>query len=473
MTRPKVIQILKYLGLVVGCVAKFTSGSLFVFNAYQNAIKSMYNYTQSEVELLSSALNLGLGTGFLPGMLYDRFGPFWTSGSGLLVSGIAYFLIWSTTKSVDFYKTRSGLVAVYFYFAGFGSLFSYMSALNTNVVNFPAEHRGKVIGLLNACFTGSPSIFALLYYHVFSTGDYNRVENQDFSGFMLFFAILFVVMNLLCMLFLHDLSKLKSKELVISNSIDENSVQVSSETSINHQDGVATDTDTSPILQDEETQVETSFSRFLKLVKSLDFQLLCVSFTFAAVLGLVNTNNITVITKAVGLSSYDNDIVISMPVANTILSLGIGPLSDKVKAKCPRLTFFLASCVFFTLAELVFIVFASSIGGIFIGIILVGFGIGILWTLVPTIVSELFGISDFGRNWGILLMLSGLGSLAGQAIFGKIYDSMITEPGSLYCYGTKCFLYDFIFMAVLGLISIILAAILDIRLQRRQYNQII
>lgn len=70
------------------------------------------------VELLSSMLNFGLGVGFLPGMIYDRLGPQWTSSIGLLVSVSAYMLIWSSTKSVKFYSGNSWLMAIYFFICG-------------------------------------------------------------------------------------------------------------------------------------------------------------------------------------------------------------------------------------------------------------------------------------------------------------------------------------------------------------------
>jgi len=42
------ISVLKYVGLAVGLAAKFTTGSIFIFNAYQDAIKHTFNYTQLE-----------------------------------------------------------------------------------------------------------------------------------------------------------------------------------------------------------------------------------------------------------------------------------------------------------------------------------------------------------------------------------------------------------------------------------------
>ncbi|ESP02784.1 hypothetical protein LOTGIDRAFT_230330 [Lottia gigantea] len=458
---------LKYLGLVVGCIAKFTSGSLFVFSAYQNAIKETFNYTQTEVELLSSCLNLGLGTGFLPGMIFDKFGPHLTSGIGLIISGGSYFLIWSTTKSVKFYEPRSGLMAFYFYLAGFGSLFSYMAALNTNAINFPAKHRGKVISLLNAFFTGSPSVFVSIYYNVFSDGDYNIVKNQHYDKLMFFFAILFIVMNAMCIVCLHDLSKLQGPETksayTVENSTDSNHVQSGMDSAVNSIEGSKKNT---------EERKDDSI-KFILLLKDPSFHLLAYTFMSAAILSLVNTNNLTVLTKSVGLNHFDNTLLLVMPIVNTIISFLIGPVSDKIKGKIPRLTLLVIGCVFFTASELVYVFFGTYLAGVICSVIITAFGIGTLWSLVPTIVSEMFGIRDFGRNWGLLLMLAGVAGLGGQAIFGFLYDSRVRSD-NIYCYGKDCTIYGYILMAVLGLISIALSAILDIRQRyREKYNQIL
>jgi hypothetical protein len=70
------------------------------------------------VEVQPSLLNLGLGVGFLPGMIYDKFGPTVTSLVGLFVSVGSYMLLWSTTRFIDFYKSTGGLFAAYFMICG-------------------------------------------------------------------------------------------------------------------------------------------------------------------------------------------------------------------------------------------------------------------------------------------------------------------------------------------------------------------
>ena len=56
--------------------------------------------------------------GFVPGAMFDRFGPQWTSVAGLLISVPAYLLLWSSTKSVPFYSKNSWLMVIYFFLCG-------------------------------------------------------------------------------------------------------------------------------------------------------------------------------------------------------------------------------------------------------------------------------------------------------------------------------------------------------------------
>lgn len=44
------LRVMVWVGFVVGCVAKFITGSLFVYNVYQDDIKQAFNYTQRESE---------------------------------------------------------------------------------------------------------------------------------------------------------------------------------------------------------------------------------------------------------------------------------------------------------------------------------------------------------------------------------------------------------------------------------------
>ena len=76
-----------------------------------------------------------------------------------------------------------------------GSAFTYMVALNTNIINMDKRFRGTIVGLLNAFFAGSPSVFVQIYLHVLTGED-------KYANFLLLLAILFAFVGILCMIFL-------------------------------------------------------------------------------------------------------------------------------------------------------------------------------------------------------------------------------------------------------------------------------
>ena len=77
-----------------------------------------------------------------------------------------------------------------------------MAAIMTSVMNFSVAHRGKVVGILDSCFSGGPALMALLYGVFFVRGHDEDEQNQDLRGFYLTSAIAFIVINLLGVAFL-------------------------------------------------------------------------------------------------------------------------------------------------------------------------------------------------------------------------------------------------------------------------------
>jgi MFS family permease len=75
-----------------------------------------------------------------------------------------------------------------------------MAAMTTNIVNIHPKHRGKVIGLLDASFSGGPALMSLLYGVIFAKG--RKDEDQNLKGFYLTSAICFAAIAFLEMVFL-------------------------------------------------------------------------------------------------------------------------------------------------------------------------------------------------------------------------------------------------------------------------------
>ena len=323
-------------------------------------------------------------------------------------------------------------------------MFTYMVALNTNVINFSSKHTGKIVGFLNAFFAGSPSVFATVYYKLFTTGDQTDVDNQNYAGFMIFFAILYGVANTMCMLFLRVYSKhddteavkveyYKETDGIVLNGLATNGKSIEAETNENI---AGTDT-------------EDSHMSLKEIACNLDFNSFVWMFAFVSSVGLVYTNNLTVASRSAGLGDHNDNLVIVIPITNAIVSASIGIVSDTFKEKVPRLVLVTASCLLFVVAQVLLMLLAQKLTVFVIATVCAGAGIGVVWSLSPTIMKEMFYVRNLGRNWGIALFFAALVAFASQLIFGALYDSHVTSDGGEFCYGKECIQSGYaVFLAV-------------------------
>lgn len=61
--------------------------------------------------------------------------------------------------------------------------------------------------------------------------------------------------------------------------------------------------------------------------------------------------------------------------------------------------------------------------------VLNGIAYGMVFSVVPTIVSETFRAEDFGQNWGWMVIAAALASFAFNAAAGTFYDRAIKTHG--------------------------------------------
>ncbi|XP_064613378.1 uncharacterized protein LOC135477152 [Liolophura sinensis] len=447
LTRVTRTDLLRYTALLVGCLGMGVAGSIFAFNAYANAIKASFNYTQTTVELLASMGNFGISIGFPAGMLHEMLGSRWTSAAALLFTVLGAMLLWSTTFMQAFYNNKSGLMAVYFLVFGFGAIFTYMSSLMTNMQNFHPRYRGSVVGILDAFFSAGPALFALIYGECFVNGHiHGDEENQDLKGFYLMSAICFAVVNALGVIFLtkYPYEGMESQQLVINEELVKGNIDESREA----------------------TKPEVNITG-LKLLKNFDFHFLLWAFIFCASLQLMFQNNITTYLKSFNLEQYSTLFTVLVPVSATTSKVFVGFMSDALIHRFPRAVLLLAFTVFQTVILAVCVFKANNFTVLVIATFGVGFPNGATWCLTPTMTSEFFGIKYFGRNWGWIMLGNAVGGLIVQKIFGAIYDSNIQEIGETDCFGQACFTWSFV--VALGLSFC--AVVFDMGLVERQWKK--
>ena len=81
----------------------------------------------------------------------------------------------------------------------------------------------------------------------------------------------------------------------------------------------------------------------------------------------------------------------------------------------------------------------------------IGIGNGANFAVEPVIISVVWGVQNFGTNFGIVAMSPAIGATLWSAIYSSIYDFSKSEDG--FCYGWSCFGPAAVAWAVCTLIS--------------------
>ncbi|XP_023928019.2 protein NUCLEAR FUSION DEFECTIVE 4 [Quercus suber] len=103
---------------------------------------------------------------------------------------------------------------------------------------------------------------------------------------------------------------------------------------------------------------------------------------------------------------------------------------------------------------------------LYAGSILIGICDGSLWSLIPTITSDIFGVRHMGTIFSAITLASPVGFyIFSVKLIGYIYDK---EAGGddHSCFGTRCFMLSLLIMASLALLGFLLAIALFIRTKR-------
>lgn len=85
---------------------------------------------------------------------------------------------------------------------------------------------------------------------------------------------------------------------------------------------------------------------------------------------------------------------------------------------------------------------------------LIGSGYGALFSLTPLIIGVIWGVENFGTNWGIVAMMPALGSTLWNVLYSTVYQwgasnsSYEKTAEDVLCYGKACYAGSFWAMAV-------------------------
>ncbi|CAH1780806.1 unnamed protein product [Owenia fusiformis] len=448
---------------IVACMAKFWIGNVFTFNVYSLALKHTFNYTQGDIDMMAALQHFGFHFAFPAGIVQDMFGPTITSGIGLILTSIGYVLLWSSTKSIEFYTSKPGLLKLYFFMIGLGVSFTYMAALTTTISNFTSKHRVPALAVLESFLGVGAFVFSLLYAVVFTNGHIYDVQNQNWSDFIMMLTIGSSIANCCCVVFLR---------IVPDDSDGDEKIETTDENDLNDIFAETTDDSESTELVHHEDDERSSKSSIYKLIKEswLDFKRTFITKNFQIMLwlssiitpvGFVYLINITAILKSAGLQTYSGIFTILCPIAETLARALLAVIAKLLKGKVKKPILFLITNMGFVVGQGLLISLGTNLAALHTANIVMSMARSCSFVLIVAILSDMFSQKKFGRIWGFILFVSTIFSFLYPMIFGLVYDAH-TKIGDVDCSGLACTQLTFIFTSVFTFAAFILNIVLII-----------
>jgi MFS family permease len=356
----------KWVALGVGMLMALVSGQLYAFGGYEKKLKERMHFEQIEVQRIGMVLDAGVTLAQpITGWIFDTCGPCVSASGAAVAASIGYLCVYGAIKNAS----GSFLMAIGFFLVGFASALGYITALSTNCRNFSDKNRGAVVGFLAGGFGLSAFVMSWSYLMFFSSSD-----SSDISSFFLFWAVgLGTTYSLGACCVRSAKSPRESSYSKVTFSNDE---------------------------YDPEPQPSMGMvQNLMQLIAHRKFWFLYIPFLLGTGGGLFLVNNFGTMIESVdgtANSSRAQHLVMTYSVCNFSGRLIVGFLADRTSYRRGHLV--LGCLILLTLAHAMSaMIYHMGSGVLFLTATLVGTGYGGLWCLMPTIVSEQWGLNNFGE----------------------------------------------------------------------------
>lgn len=411
------------VSLLSGPFVMICAGTLYAYSVWAPYLKLSTGFSQTEVNLVGAAGNIGGSMGYFSGRMFDKRGPIPTAliSSALIFAG--YFLIYLALHGDLMRHVPFFLFVLFNFIVGQGSSYAYSTGVSTNIRNFTSKHRGLVVGLLVSFQGLSSAVITSLYKTYF-------VHHGGVVPYILTLSIL-----LPALVFVGGMLQSFPKPL---SEFDENDFMLD--------------------LNDHPEREETSVSG-KQLLKRREFWIIACLMFFGTATGMLYINVVGSLYLSLGAAhGAQNLSVLLISLTNCVGRLGAGLITDKL-AHCMKKTWYLAIVYVIMCANWAFLATYASLDILPFTSLIAGFCYGSTLSVLPTLTSELFGVCAFAENWGALQPFNSLGALSWSFLAGALYDHESTT-GDGSCVGHHCYSYTFMILAG----SCALAVILSLRL---------
>ncbi|KAF2545107.1 hypothetical protein F2Q70_00024140 [Brassica cretica] len=204
------------------------------------------------------------------------------------------------------------------------------------------------------------------------------------------------------------------------------------------------------------------------LVRSLEFWLYYLAYFCGGTIGLVYSNNLGQIAQSLGQSSSNAKSLVTLFSAFSFLGRLLSSAPDFTRKKLDYLTrtgWFTISLLPTPLAFFI-LAYSSKTALLQVATALIGLSSGFVFAAAVSVTSDLFGRNSVGVNQNILITNIPIGSLFYGYMAGSVYDKHATPSvvsDTLVCVGRRCYFATFLFWGCLSVVGLVCSLILFIR----------
>ncbi|KAL2069656.1 hypothetical protein VTL71DRAFT_14335 [Oculimacula yallundae] len=510
--RQDVTRYISFASAITSCLC---AGSITAYSLYGHLFQERLRYTQLQVNLVVIAAEVAL---YLPvslfGYICDRIGPAPLSFASAILFAVGYLLAAFTYKSgakdVYGYTAERGwplaVMVAAFVIIGCGTTMMYLSAVTTCAKNFgKGKHKGLALASPIAAFGLSglwqSQVGSRILYERRPDGSKGDV---DVFKFFIFLAVVLFVVGMTGTFFL----KIVDEEELIDEAVDElersgllddsaffrgiDRGYGSFESGSDEDLAESRRAEEVKAQMDEEARKKTWLlnEETRRFLQDHTMWWLAAGFFFVSGPGEAFITNLGTIIGTLYPPYPELNRIPTTPathvsivaVTSTAARIIFGTLTDLLAppsnthhyasasnslASLPprpsrfsisRVTFLLLSAIFLSLGQ---VLLASGLiqnhgERFWIVSSLIGSGYGSLFSLTPLMISVIWGVENFGTNWGIVAMVPAAGATFWGVVYSQVYQMAAkarsfgagSEEEDVLCYGKECYAPTFWAMAV-------------------------
>ncbi|KAG0305387.1 hypothetical protein BGZ98_004221 [Dissophora globulifera] len=498
---PKVSMSARAASFIAACAVALVSGTPYLYSTYANQLTSKLTLTAVQSNAVAAGVHYGLFlSGPLFGRLVDQRGPRTVGlfAAGLLMVGYAGLaMTYSGTFSpLGFFTAFFFLILI-----GMGSQAGYMTSVSTNAHNFQSA-RGLAMGVPIALFGLSALLFAQIN---------NLFYKDDTHAFLLLVSKAIGGTILISILFLNvfpgggDQKDHRDEETAVvaatviaapSSSRHDDDELLGDEAEDRRRRTQERERLLAPhsVRADHHRIIRRAVSGFRLFRTEHVAQMLFLSVLFLSGPGLMYVSNAGNIIRSIyrdhmedpSIPPTEEELIYLQQLQNYHVSLislcsclgriSVGVMSDVGRRGngrwwgVARIGFLLYAGMCVWLGQ-TFGAHVNDIGDLAKVSILVGLGYGSVFGVAPTIVSEWFGVANFGSNWGWISVGNAVGGQIFNLVFGTLYDREAQHEHTLQCFGVECFHTSFVLGSISSFIGVSVLVYLTFKTRRSTHNE--